>query len=307
MISKHITCAFLYSITRYGYPPAADRMIDYIREMAELGFRSVELEGIGGEHLQAVANRSTEIRNALDDHGLSLAVFCTVLPRLGSVHAEQRTQALELFRLGCETAVALGAPAVLDNGPLVPYEFPADLPVSRHYAPDLLQRIGLPASLDWSLYRDALVKTLQRACDIAAEHGLAYYLHPCCGSLTETTDGYLWLKQDVGRANLKFNFDVANQFYMRENLSLGLLKLAGEIDYIHISDNRGDRIEHRTVGDGAIDWKLFFATLARIGFRGQLSIDVGGAEPGIEDLDAAYRISAERLEALSKRYELFKQ
>ncbi len=296
MISKHITCAFLYSITRYGYPPAADRMIDYIREMAELGFRSVELEGIGGEHLQAVANRSTEIRNALDDHGLSLAVFCTVLPRLGSVHAEQRTQALELFRLGCETAVALGAPAVLDNGPLVPYEFPADLPVSRHYAPDLLQRIGLPASLDWSLYRDALVKTLQRACDIAAEHGLAYYLHPCCGSLTETTDGYLWLKQDVGRANLKFNFDVANQFYMR-----------GEIDYIHISDNRGDRIEHRTVGDGAIDWKLFFATLARIGFRGQLSIDVGGAETGIEDLDAAYRISAERLEALSKRYELFKQ
>ena len=282
-------------------------MIDYIREMAELGFRSVELEGIGGEHLQAVANRSTEIRNALDDHGLSLAVFCTVLPRLGSVHAEQRTQALELFRLGCETAVALGAPAVLDNGPLVPYEFPADLPVSRHYAPDLLQRIGLPASLDWSLYRDALVKTLQRACDIAAEHGLAYYLHPCCGSLTETTDGYTWLKQDVGRANLKFNFDVANQFYMRENLSLGLLKLAGEIDYIHISDNRGDRIEHRTVGDGAIDWKLFFATLARIGFRGQLSIDVGGAETGIEDLDAAYRISAERLEALSKRYELFKQ
>ncbi len=115
MISKHITCAFLYSITRYGYPPAADRMIDYIREMAELGFRSVELEGIGGEHLQAVANRSTEIRNALDDHGLSLAVFCTVLPRLGSVHAEQRTQALDLFRLGCETAVALGAPAVLDG------------------------------------------------------------------------------------------------------------------------------------------------------------------------------------------------
>ncbi len=58
-------------------------MIDYIREMAELGFRSVELEGIGGEHLQAVANRSTEIRNALDDHGLSLAVFCTVLPVSG--------------------------------------------------------------------------------------------------------------------------------------------------------------------------------------------------------------------------------
>lgn len=307
MISKHITCAFLYSITRYGYPPAADKMVRYIHEMAELGFRSVELEGIGGEHLQAVARRSSEIRNALDTHGLSLPVFCIVLPRLGSIYTEQRNRALELFRSGCETASILGAPAVLDNGPLVPYEFPPDLPVSRHYAPDMLQRIGLPASLEWNRYRDELVGTVQQACDIAASFGLSYYLHPCCGSLTETTDGYLWIKQAVGRNNLKFNFDVANQFYMRENLSLGLLKLGSEIDYIHISDNRGNRIEHRTVGDGAIDWELIFSTLARIGFRGQLAIDVGGAETGIDDLDAAYRISAERLNALSERYGLFKQ
>lgn len=306
MISEHITCAFLYSITRYGYPPAADRMVDYVREMAELGFRSVELEGIGGEHLQAVARKSTGIRQALDDHGLSLPVFCTVLPQLGSVHAPQRNHALELFRLGCETAKALGAPAVLDNGPLVPYEFPADLPVSRHYVPELLQRIGLPASLEWNRYRDELVETLQQACDIAASFGLSYYLHPCCGSLTETTDGYLWIKQAVGRNNLKFNFDVANQFYMRENLSLGLLKLAGELDYIHISDNRGTHIEHRTVGDGAIDWELLFSTLARIGFRGQLSLDIGGAETAIDDLDTAYRLSAERVETLIAKYGLFK-
>lgn len=307
MISEHITCAFLYSITRYGYPPAADRMVDYVREMAELGFRSVELEGIGGEHLQAVARKSTEIRQALDDYGLSLPVFCTVLPQLGSVHALQREHALELFRLGCKTAKALGAPAVLDNGPLVPYEFPTDLSVSRHYTPDLLQRIGLPASLEWNRYRDELVETLQQACDIAASFGLSYYLHPCCGSLTETTDGYLWIKQAVGRDNLKFNFDVANQFYMRENLSLGLFKLAGELDYIHISDNRGTQIEHRAVGDGAIDWELLFSTLARIGFQGQLSLDIGGAETAIGDLDTAYRLSTERVEALITKYGLFKQ
>ncbi len=307
MISEHITCAFLYSITRYGYPPPAEKMTDYVREMAALGFRSVELEGIGGEHLRSVARRSAEIRHTLDEYGLSLPVFCTVLPQLGSIHAAQRDRALGLFRLGCETARALGAPAVLDNGPLVPYEFPADLPVSRHYAPELLQRFGLPASLEWNRYRETLVETLQQACDIAASFGLVYYLHPCCGSLTETTDGYLWIEQAVGRDNLKFNFDVANQFYLRENLSLGLLKLAGTLDYIHISDNRGARIEHRAVGDGAIDWEQLFATLARIGFRGQLALDIGGSETGIDDLDAAYRLSAERLEALIAKYGLFKR
>lgn len=305
MFSEHITCAFLYTITRYGYPPSAEKMVDYLHEMADLGFRSVELEGIGGEHLQAVARRSPEIRQALDDRGLSLPVFCTVLPHLGSVHAAQRNRALELFRLGCETAKTLGAPAVLDNGPLVPYEFPADLPVSRHYAPDLLQRFGIPASLEWPRYRDALVETLQRACDTAASFGLAYYLHPCSGSLTETADGYLWIKQAVRRENLKFNLDVANQFYMRENLSLGVIKLAGELDYIHISDNGGSRIEHRAVGDGAIDWDQLFATLARIGFRGQLSLDIGGSETKLDDLDGAYLRSAERMEALIAKYGLF--
>jgi len=305
MISKHITCAFLYTITRYGYPPAAGETIRYLREMAGLGFTSVELEGIGGDHLHGMARRRHDIRLALDDLGLALRVFCTVLPRLGSVRAAERAEALDLFRTGCETAAALGAPAVLDNGPLVPYDFPADLPVARHYAPELLRRIGLPAGFEWARYRAELVAALQQACDIAASFGLNYYLHPCCGSLTETTDGYLWLREAVGRCNLRFNFDVSNQFYLRENLALGLWKTAGELDYIHLSDTRGDRIEHRAVGDGIIDWEGLFETLARIGFRGELAIDVGGSETGIADLDAAYRTSAERIEALIASHHLF--
>ena len=138
--------------------------------------------------------------------------------------------------------------------------------------------------LDWK----ALAEVLRAACDIAAGYGLSYYLHPCTGSLTETTEGFLRLKEAVGRDNLKFNFDTANQFFVRENLSLGLLKLGSELDYIHISDNHGQRVEHLATGDGAIDWDMFFTTLKRVGVKGQMSIDVGGDESGIEDIDEAY-------------------
>ena len=48
VFDRHITCAFLYSITRYGYPPDAEHMVTYVHEMADLGFQSIELEGIGG-------------------------------------------------------------------------------------------------------------------------------------------------------------------------------------------------------------------------------------------------------------------
>lgn len=307
MISNRITCAFLYTITRHGYPPAAEETVRYIDEMAALGFSSVELEGIGREHIDGVARLRGPIRRALEANGLSLPVFCTVLPRLGSIDARQRSEALEAFRRGCDAAAFLGAGGVLDNGPLVPYAFPADLPVSRHYAPELLQRIGLPEGFDWARYCEQLVEALQRVCDTAAGFGLKYYLHPCCGSLTETTDGYVWLRQAVGRTNLRFNFDVSNQFYMRENLTLGLEKLAGELDYIHLSDNRGTRVEHLAVGDGAIDWEQLFATLSHIGFDGHLAIDVGGAESGIDDLDDAYLRSARRIEQGIATHRLFEQ
>ena len=58
IFDKHITCAFLYSITKYGYPPYAGDMIKYIEEMYNLGFRSVEIEGIGYEGIETLVNTS---------------------------------------------------------------------------------------------------------------------------------------------------------------------------------------------------------------------------------------------------------
>lgn len=303
--NKHITCAFLYSITRYGYPPEAKKMSKYIHEMADLGFRSVEIEGIGEEHLKTVYRDRHEIKKTLEEREVQLPVFCTVLPGLASPHAETARKNLELFRTGCELAAFFGAKGVLDNGPLVPYEFPENMPIHRHYSPEVLRNISLPATLSWEAYRDFLIKQMDAACEVAAGFGLNYYLHPCLGSLTDTTDSYLLLKRQVNRPNLKFNFDTANLFYMRENLSLGLLKLGKELDYIHLSDNSGLRIEHQALGNGHIDWNLFFRTLKQIGFTGQLSIDVGGDESHIANIDEAYLKTAYSLEEKISAYEMY--
>ncbi|MCD8165161.1 MAG: hypothetical protein LUE93_02955 [Bacteroides sp.] len=80
-IDPHITCAFLYPITRYGYPPSAREMEEYIREMAELGFRSVELEGIGGEHLTQVYEKRFSIGNVLEEYDLKVPVFLYCIAR----------------------------------------------------------------------------------------------------------------------------------------------------------------------------------------------------------------------------------
>ena len=71
VFDRHITCAFLYSITRYGYPPDAEHMVTYVHEMADLGFQSIELEGIGEAHLKTVYKHRKEIKQALEDRGRS--------------------------------------------------------------------------------------------------------------------------------------------------------------------------------------------------------------------------------------------
>lgn len=109
VFDRHITCAFLYSITRYGYPPDAEHMVTYVHEMADLGFQSIELEGIGEAHLKTVYKHRKEIKQALEDRGLALPVFCTVLPGIASPQGEIAQKSLDLFKTGCELGAYFGA------------------------------------------------------------------------------------------------------------------------------------------------------------------------------------------------------
>jgi sugar phosphate isomerase/epimerase len=218
-----------------------------------------------------------------------------VLPGLSSPEAKEREKNLERFRKGCQVARALGSKAVLDNAPLPPWQFPEGIPVARHYDEEVLAAATLPGWLHWGTYWDALVETFREVCDVAAHYQLTYHLHPCYGALVNSTDAYLLFAEAVKRDNLRFNLDTANQYFMKDNLFLSLLRLRDHIDYIHLSDNRGMKVEHLAIGDGTIHWERFFEILDRIGYRGMFGIDVGGAESDVPDLDQAYRDAAKWL------------
>jgi sugar phosphate isomerase/epimerase len=299
-----ITCCYLYIITQHGYPPPAADTIGHLKQMKEQGFSSVELEGIREGHLMEVYEQRVEIKQAMDALGLEIPYFCAVLPGLGSVDETERKANLALFRKGCEVASLLGSRGILDNAPLPPYQFAADIPVVRHYEEDVVLSAGLSKELNWKKYWNDLVLTYREACDIAGEYKLSYQMHPAAGVLSATTDAFLYFAQAVDRPNLRFNFDTANQFFLKDNLTLSLVRLADYIDYIHISDNRGQHVEHLVPGDGSINWTQFFETLVTIGFKGHYGIDVGGDESHVADIHAAYQRTAEWLEKNISDYKL---
>jgi sugar phosphate isomerase/epimerase len=296
MISDRIICTYLYTITKYGYPPPSKDTLKYISEMKKLGFRSIELEGVRENHLLEMHELRYEMRDALHALNVSLPFFCAVLPGLTSPDKEERKRQLVLFEKGCEIAETLNAKGILDNAPLPPYVFPENIPVVRHYDENVISSASFPKNLNWKVFWTYLVETFREACDIAAGHGLTYQMHPSIGVLSSTTDGFLYFHDAVKKDNLRFNLDTANQFVMKENLSLSLRRLAHFIDYIHLSDNRGLKVEHLKAGDGAINWDSFFDTLAFIDYQGYIGVDVGGVESDIADLDEAYVSTAAWLE-----------
>lgn len=296
MYHERIVCAYLYSITRYGYPPKAELTETYLEEMKSLGFSSVELEGIHEAHLMTVYGYRHRIADKIKTLDLAVPYFCVVLPGLSSLDDGERDRQLVLFERGCEIAQLFGAKGVLDNAPLPPYQFPADIPVVRHYNEEVLASAFLPHNVRWDAFWATLVETYRHACDIAARYGLSYHMHPAEGLLASTTDAYLHFHDAVKRDNLRFTLDTANQFVVRDNLALSMMRLKDHVDYIHISDNGGKKVEHLAIGDGKIRWDIFLETLHRVGFKGHLGLDIGGDESAVPNLDGAYKSAAEWLQ-----------
>ena len=185
---------------------------------------------------------------------------------------------------------------ILDNAPIPPYIFPDEIPVVRHYEEDSLRSAYFPDDFSWKDFWAQLVDTFQILCDIAAKYNLTYQIHPASGVLTSTTDSFLYFFDAVKRDNLRFNLDTANLFAVKENLQLSLLKLKDHLDYIHVSDNRGLKVEHLEIGKGTIAWDKFFETLNKINFKGNIGVDIGGDESNVQSLDEAYVSAAQWLE-----------
>ena len=88
LLPENIVCCYLYIITQYGYPPPAEQTKQYLQQMKQLGFTSVELEGIREDHLLNIYEQRRSIRETIDTLELKVPYFCAVLPGLGSADAK---------------------------------------------------------------------------------------------------------------------------------------------------------------------------------------------------------------------------
>ena len=91
-----ISCCWLFAISKYGYPPSLPDTHRALEEMEALGFKNVELEGVGEENLRAVYDARQELKKRCEDLGLTVVNFCPVLPDLVHPDKARRVHALDV-------------------------------------------------------------------------------------------------------------------------------------------------------------------------------------------------------------------
>lgn len=292
-----LTACYLYTIDRYGYPPTLDDGLKAVDELRALGFRYIELEGVGAEHIRAMHGARERFKEALERREMQCVNFCPVLRPLVSQNPEEREAAYGIFRLGVETAAYLGTRTVHIASFTPPVEFLGAQPYVGAIKFKEEYRIRVPEGFSWARQWDALAESVRRCADLAADAGLDLIIEPRVGEMISGTDSMLRLMDHVGRPNFKANFDCAHLQAQKELLPLSARKLEGRIAGLHVADNDGTDNRHLPPGQGTVDFEALFAELARQGYDGPVGIDLGS----LDNLGQRYAECAEWLRALAKR------
>ena len=292
-----IGVTYLYTISKYGYPPKVEDDYKAVAELAAMGFHYLEMEGLGREHTEQVWRHRADFRKCLDDHGVHVHNFCGVDPDLVSLDDARRVAAYERFRRTAELGKFLGTETLhlASYAPPVKYIGPAPYQLDEKYSFGDQFRLVLPEGFSWQRVWDVLVESCRLAADVAAGQGCIVLMEPRVGEVICSADSMLRLIGDVQRDNFRANFDTAHFAAQRENVVLGLAKLEGLYANVHVADNDPVSTDHLPLGDGKIDWREFLKTLHAQGYQGHLGLDLGDSPKLAENLQR----SAQYLETLA--------
>ena len=247
---------------------AGKNFLDEIKYIHELGFRSIEDNGMPGRSV----DEQTKIGELLTKLGMRMGVF--VVPKGGNganTLAAGKQEHVDIFIKGVKESLEIAKRVNAKWVTVVPGDYQRNLPIGVQTA--------------------NVIEALKRGAEILEPHGVTMVLEP----LSDTPDLFLRFTDQtyeickaVGSPSCKILFDAYHQQKNEGNL-INLMNLCwSEIAYIQVGDNPG-RQEPTT---GEINYKNVFKWLKEKGYTGVVGMEHGMSKKGVEGekaLLAAYR------------------
>ncbi|MBD1434447.1 TIM barrel protein [Sphingobacterium sp. DN00404] len=247
---------------------AGKNFVDEIKYMHELGFRSIEDNGLPTRPVE----EQTKIGETLAKLGMRMGVF--VVPKGGNganTLAAGKQEHIDIFLKGCKQSVEVAKRVNAKWVTVVPGDYQRNLPIGVQTA--------------------NVIEGLKRGAEIFEPHGITMVLEP----LSDTPDLFLRYTDQtyeickaVGSPSCKILYDAYHQQKNEGNL-INLMNICwSEIAYIQVGDNPG-RKEPTT---GEINYKNVFKWLKEKGYTGIVGMEHGMSKSGVEGEKAlvnAYR------------------
>jgi sugar phosphate isomerase/epimerase len=301
---SRVNLAWLYAITRYGYPPPIDNMFRVVDDAVRLGFKAIELEVVGERNLREIEEHRKELKDYIVDKGLAVVNVAAIFRELLSPDENIRSKALEWFAKTANLALYFNAPMVQIDTFTPPIDFIGAKPYSTAIVFGEKYRVRIPPNFSWRSFWRMLVEVIKRCSFVARDHGLLLSIEPRIGETISNSDAMLRLLDEVNEDNLGAVLDTGHLHAAKELIPLSIEKLGEKILYVHISDNDGRDNYHWSPGKGTIDWESVFEGLKRHRFKGYIAIDVGGQD--IKDrLDEEVIEAKKFVEEMGKKYSLW--
>jgi sugar phosphate isomerase/epimerase len=290
----------MYAIGTYGFPPKIEDMLKAIKEMAELGFDYIELEGVGFDNLSSVIENKELIKAECIKQGVKVVNFAPLLPEIISQDKNERKKALRYFEQGVKVARYFGSPRVWIDS----YNPPLQIVEGNIYIEDLTygnQMWGRVAKgFSWKKFWDLFVGVIKECNEICKENEMELLIEPRVGEVTSNTEGLLRLFDAIPDDNLGAILDTAHQYAQKEILPLSIAKLGSKIRYVHVADNDGRDNHHYSIGQGTVDWEGVFLALKEERYQGFYAIDL----EKLPNLGAEFIKNKQILEEFAERYSL---
>ncbi|WP_149915301.1 hydroxypyruvate isomerase family protein [Sphingobacterium cavernae] len=247
---------------------AGKSFLDEIKYMHDLGFRSIEDNGMPGRSIE----EQTKIGELLAKLGMRMGVF--VVPKGGNGQntlAANKQEHIDIFLKGCRDSVEVAKRVNAKWVTVVPGDYQRNLPIGVQTA--------------------NVIEALKRGSEILEPHGITMVLEPLSDTpnlFLRYTDQTYEICKAVNSPSCKILYDAYHQQKNEGNL-INLMDMCwSEIAYIQVGDNPGRREPYT----GEINYKNVFKWLHNKGYKGIVGMEHGMSKSGKEGEDilvAAYR------------------
>ena len=249
------------------------------RLAAELGYEYLELSPRADfldwwVRPRTYPERIAEFKQALKDHGVKIA---SLLPmyRWASPHEDERQAAVKWWKLAIEVAVEMGVDTMNS-------EFGRGM--SPHRSSVGATCCGGMHTAEHS--EAAWWRSMEELVPVFEREGINLNVEPHPEDFVETLHPAVDMIRSINSRNVKFLYCAPHTFHFGDDMAQMLRDSAPVLAHVHVADTFNHKAssglryiinppgsnarvhQHLDIGQGEIDWDVFFATLAEIGFDG---------------------------------------